>query len=181
VITFDMTNWEAYDFIDAADPRNTQRSANIGAGSQVTAIRWINMRFESFLNSVQSELTFGVNKSNPADQNDFWDFVPAAGINTNGVYGPQSGNFGPGILGSGPFAVRADGLVFVELYTENNLNLGTSGTAGLEARVTSGTLEITFTAVPEPGTLALMSIAGVLACTMSVRRFASRSRLRIGS
>jgi hypothetical protein len=171
IITIDLTNWEAYDDIEA-DTRNTRTTRNIGAGSQVTAIRWINMRFDTFGAAWQADITFGVNNTNPVDQRDFWDFAPAGTVQTGGSYGPQSGNFGAGLFGSGPFTVRADGLLHVELYSFANVNAGTAGQDGLEGRITAGQLEVTFTAVPEPSSWVLIGTA----CTIGA--FGGRRMLR---
>jgi hypothetical protein len=172
-----LTGWEAYDDL-GLDARNTEQVFNIGAGSQVTAVRWVDLAFESFDASSRSALTFSLARSNAVQSTEFWDFAPATALQGPGTYGPLTGNFGPGLLGSGPFSVRNDGQLFVSLYAFPEANAGTTGILGREARISAGTLEVTFIrAVPEPGSIALVCLMGGL-CGMVASRKVILKRVR---
>jgi hypothetical protein len=175
IISFSVAGWEAYDDI-GADLRNTSQSFNIGAGSQITGVRWIGLTFESFGASTRSELVFGLSRPDAVDQTGFWDYNPAAGVNSPGIYGPLSGSFGAGLLGSGPFKVAADGILQVDAYALFDRNAGTTGTAGREALVSAGQLEVTYiSAVPEPSSFVLIAL---IAC-VGGGTYLKRSRRRL--
>lgn len=175
ILNVNLADWQTYDDL-GLDNRNTEQSFNIGAGSQVTAIRWINLNFTSFGASPQSAMTFSVYRTNAVAATEFWDYAPAVNVNTVGTFGPATGNFAAGLFGSGPFTVLNDGVVNVAVYSFPAVNAGTTGTDGREALIAGGTLEITYIrSVPEPSSIALLGIAGLGGCIFAYRRRSRKS------
>ncbi len=153
-IDIDISGWQT--FTTFGNPANTEVFLNIGAGSQVTSIEYSGVTFESLGASWGSEFTMSVNNS---DGSEFFDWSPSE-ENSPGSYGPFSGTFGspPGTGFGGPFTV-ADGTLWVTVYE----SFDDGGVATQDAQVSAGTIRVNFTtaAIPEPGSFALLGLAGL--------------------
>jgi len=145
-----LTGFAATDFF--GDPGNSSISVPLAAGSQITAIDFLDLTFESFGNSLTNEFVVSVNDTPAALL--FWDSVVPGSGNTNGIVGPVTAPFAnPGQFGSGPFTTTS-GALYIETYD-------LFGDPGLDAQVLTGGIVITYTAIPGPGALALLA-AGVV-------------------
>lgn len=135
-------------FGNFSNPSNSYALVNIGAGSVVTAVEYIDVSFESYSPSWMSEVTLSVENS---DASSYWDYTPATGMDSSGIFGPASGFFG----GVNEVFVNGDGLLRV--YAWDSYADGVNP----DAMILTGTIRITYTAVPAPGALALLGLAGV--------------------
>lgn len=148
VLDIDLSGWVTHGgFFDS---QNTSTTVNIGAGSQIAGAEWIDLEFTTLNGSWLSEFTLSLNDS---AINNWWDSTVSA-TDANGNYS-GSGSFPGPIEEGGPFTV-ADGDLYIEVYEQFN----DAGSA-IDASVTSGTLRITYTAVPEPAACAVLGLGGL--------------------
>ena len=163
---------------------NSETRINLGAGSVVTGVEFIDLRFEAFGGSWISDLALSVNN---ADASLFWDWRPGNDTTSNaiknaaGIYGPRTGSFGlvAGITANGSLVsgtgsspgnvLLASGELWATVYDP----FPKDNTA-LEATISSGTLRVTFTAVPEPSTILLIGSALSAVVLVSRRRLTNR-------
>ncbi|MBX9736762.1 MAG: hypothetical protein K2X32_07535 [Phycisphaerales bacterium] len=148
-VTQDLTGWQSDGGFLAAG--NTSATITIPAGSQITAISFEDLEFTTQNGSFLNEFVISVNDGTAGD---FWDFRVST-FNGGGTFGPASGSAPVlGLFGSGPFTTTTD--LFVTVYETFN-------DTGIDAVVASGILTITYTAIPTPGAMALLSLGGLAA------------------
>ena len=151
-VDIDMTGFQVWG--DFLDPQNSDAIVNIGAGSTVTGIEFIDFSFESLGFSWQSEFILSVETG---DAMSYWDWQLAPGTDGPGVFGPVTGAYDGAIgapAGGGSF-VTNDGIIRIYAWE-------TWDDDGLDSVVLSGTLRVTYTAIPAPGALALLGVAGLV-------------------
>lgn len=181
-IDINMAGWN--NLGDFGIAGNSETRINLGAGSVVTGVEFIDLRFEAFGGSWISDLALSVNN---ADASLFWDWRPGndttapAIKNAAGIYGPRTGTFGlvTGITANGSLVsgtgsspgnvLLANGELWATVYDPF-----TKDNTGLEATISSGTLRVTFTAVPEPSTILLIGSALSAVVLVSRRKLAKR-------
>lgn len=132
-------------------------TVNIGAGSTITNIAFTDFTFESFAPSWNSELAVGVSDGAPFST-PYWESdVPGTG-DVSGVFGPVNANFAnPGLYASTEGWTTADGQLTVYVY-----ELFADSTPSPDSTVLTGGITITYDAVPAPGALALLGVAGLV-------------------
>lgn len=154
-VDIDLAGWATFGGYLA--PGNSSTTLNIGAGSQVTNIEWINLTFSTVGFSYREELALSVNEVGGVEA--FWDDTPAVGLDSSGTFGPSTGAFvNPGLLGSGPFTT-VSGNLFVTAYETFN----DGGNTTQDASISAGILRITYVAVPAPSAAALVGLGGLVA------------------
>jgi len=153
-LDIDLAGWVAEG--GYANPGNTSLIVNFSPDTQIIGAEYIDLEFESFGISWNNEFRLSLNDS--IDLVDgFWDAgITGTGSNT-GPFGPASDTFenSPGEIGS-PFTVTT-GELYIETYA--------TWTGGVDDFhiVDSGILRITYkSAVPAPGALALLGLAGLV-------------------
>ena len=165
IININMAGWSNEGNFEV--PGNSEFRANIGAGSIITAVEFIDLQFTALGGSWISDMALSVNNT---DGSVYWDWRPGNDLllatkNGPGTYGPRSGSFGllAGITANGSLVggsspgnvLLANGDLFVTVYDP----FPKDNVPGLEATITSGTLRVTFTAVPEPSSMLLLGCA----------------------
>lgn len=147
--------WSSY-FNPAA---NFGLSVNIGAGSTITAIDWTNITVTALGASYVSEFSVGVCDGALAQGAPYWESNLPGSPNGPGTFGPTTAPFdNPGAYASTEGFTTATGDLFIYTY-----ELFDDGGAGVQDSVVdSGGITITYTAVPAPGALALLGLAGVV-------------------
>lgn len=152
VVDINLANWEV--FGGFANGTNTEVRINVGAGSMIDGYEWIDLDFTAEGFSWRSDLILSVNNSVASE----WMDIGASTDGSPGNYfgsGSWNGTDGFGA----PFSV-ADGEIWVTIYDifEDN-----GGGGAREAIINSGTLRVSFTAVPEPSSALLLvgAVAGL--------------------
>lgn len=150
VVDVDLTGWQATG--DWGSELNSWAMLNIGGESQVTGAEWIDLEFTTADDSWRSELVLSLNTVGGAA--DFWDST-VTDLDSPGTYS-GSGTFpGPATAG-GPFTVDPEGRLYIEVY--DSFEAGTL----VDATISTGTLRVHYTAVPEPAALGTLAFAGGL-------------------
>jgi hypothetical protein len=149
----DLSNWSSYAGFGFSN--NTSLYLDLGAGTLITGFDYSNLSFTTYNGSWLSEFTLSLNTS---DAFEYMDWSPSI-VEDPGTFGPESGSWGglSGVAGpfgaGGSFALLPDGILWVTVYESFN----DAGVA-VDATVTSGTLRIYYTAVPEPATASLLGL-----------------------
>jgi hypothetical protein len=145
-VDIDLSGWVvSAGFSDAG---NSNTTIDIGANSMVTGADWINLQFTPQGASWQSDLVLSLNDSAISA---WWDST-VSDVNAGGTYS-GSGSFPGPAEDGGPFAVLADGELYVEAYDVFDDEPGAP-----DALITSGTLRVYYTQVPEPASLGLLGL-----------------------
>lgn len=153
-----LTGFQSWGFYGTA--ANTSITLNLDAGTQITAIDFVDFTFTAEGNSFENEFVVSVNDSPAAIG--FWDSTVPGALNAPGTFGPISAAFNnPGQFGSGPFTMTTNTL-YIEVY--DTFDDGGVGTR--DAIVNTGGIQITYTPVPGPGALTALA----LGCALSGRR-----------
>lgn len=125
---------------------------------EIIAVDYIDLAFATSSESWLREFVLSVNDN--VDGSRFWDHRPSTVAAPGSFSG--SGTFAnPGLFGSGPFIVSPGDVLFVTVYETFN-------DPGVDATVSTGTLRITYQAIPEPATLGLL--AGALPLALRRRK-----------
>jgi MYXO-CTERM domain-containing protein len=136
----------------------TTTSVNIGAGSTITNVAFTGITFEAFGPSYASEFVVGITSGVAPFTNPYWESQVPGSLDAPGITGPVTANFNnPGLYASTEGFATATGNVTVycyELFNDSSVNP--------DATVSSGGITITYTAVPAPGALALLGLAGIV-------------------
>lgn len=149
VLDINIAGWQADGGYGA--PGNTFVNIPLPVGATIDAAEYINLEYSANGASWRSDLALSLNDSAAAP--DFWDTGIAGAPNSPGVFGPVSGPFAnPGLFGSGPFTLTT-GDLYVTVYD-------TFGDTGIDETITSGIIRVTWT--PEPASLSLLGLAGLL-------------------
>jgi len=132
-------------------------TVNIGAGSTITNIEFTNFTFESFGFSWTNELAVGVTDGLAPFTSPYWESqVPGSG-GAPGVIGPVNAAFNnPGLYLSTEGFATVTGTLTVYVYELLN------DAVNPDATVSSGGITITYTAIPAPGAVALLGLAGLV-------------------
>ena len=150
-------SWESL-----GDALNHQLTFNIGAGSHVVGVSWVDVEGEGLDAagnpggpSWGNEMSMAIGHTgDPAA----WDmkFFPAEGsASAGGPWGPISG--AADLLGDGDdFVVGGDGVLTMEFFESYN-----DHTAGADAHYIGGSVVVEYNAIPAPGALALLGLAGI--------------------
>ncbi|MBC8140627.1 MAG: hypothetical protein H7Y38_04215 [Armatimonadetes bacterium] len=171
VTTVDLTNFSTFN-TGLPGGLNSQVLLALEPNAEVTSITFENLAIELSNGSFGNEFVISANQSaNTGAAGTFWDYSPFPDADSAATpLGPISGAFTnpSNQFNSGPFTLLPDGQLLLYVYETFN-----DGGAGIDARVTSGTLTITTTVatvVPEAGTLALVLPALGLIGAVVVRR-----------
>jgi len=149
-LDIDLTGWQTAGRWDHA--LNSDAFVDIGPGSALTSAEWIDLEINSQGVSWLSDFIISLNDSAITQ---WWDST-VSDTDGGGTY-TGSGSFpGPNFDG-GPFSVLDDGLVYIQVYESFDDN-----GEGLDTIVTTGTLRLHFTPIPEPAALAGLGAAGLL-------------------
>lgn len=172
-VDVDLAGWQVY--TEFGDPINSETFLNLGAGATITGFEYLGLSFTTAGDSLMNELVLSVNDMSAAS---YLDWNPATTA-LAGTFGPASGSWGDGDLGTrgglfGPGASFqvADGNIWVTVYETADSPLGDPDAATLlDATIDAGTLRIHYTlaAVPEPASYGLMAL-GLLGLAAVVRR-----------
>jgi hypothetical protein len=150
-LVINLAGWQADGGYGA--PTNTGQSFPLGIGTQITGASYSDLIFTAQGASWRDDFVLSVNDDLAGLL--FWDHKPAPGINSPGVFGPASAAFAnPGLFFSGPFTMTTPNL-FVTVYDLFN-------DAGIDEVVQQGTLTIDYIPIPEPASLALLALGGLV-------------------
>jgi hypothetical protein len=171
-VEIDLAGWVAFDFL--GDSENTSVRLELdnpwAAPLRITGARWENLLYESEGDAWGEDLVLSLNVSTLANEaGSFWDVLVNPGAEGQGVWGPLSGVFGQDgeqMSPTGPFNLLDDGILHVELYTAFNMN----GSGVRDLIITSGRLFVTYSAVPEPGSMLLLGCAAAGGIGWGARR-----------
>jgi len=150
-IDIDLAGWS----VDGQylNPGNTSASFALPVGAQIVGAEYIDLAFETFGGSWQSELRLSLNDDELGGG--FWDVRPEGALNDAGPYGPTSGTFADATVSiGGPFDVLS-GNLYVEVYST------WGGTEPGDHVISGGILRIEW--IPTPGTAGLLGLAGLAA------------------
>jgi hypothetical protein len=149
-----MAGWQS----DAGFPGfGTSTTVDIGAGSTITNIEFTNFVFEAFAASWTADLAVGVSDGPAPFTVSYWESQVPGNSNAPGVLGPVNAAFdNPGLYLSDEGFSTVDGLLVVYVYELFN------DTVAPDAIVSSGGITITYTAIPAPGAVALLGLAGLV-------------------
>lgn len=164
-IEVDLTGWETYGgFANQLNTRQLIELNNPGSEPlQIVAARWENVSFTSVGGSWRSEVILSLNTST---ESSFWDQQLAPGLGSPGDYS-GSGVFGEGGSTFGaPFALLPDNALLVYVYE----SFDDAGPTGLDAVFSGGKLLVTYTAVPEPGSLGLVAAIAAVGTGLTWQR-----------
>lgn len=167
-VDLDLTGWKT--FAGFGSPLNSQTFLAIGAGTQVIGFEYSNISITTANGSWLDEVVISLNSSDGLEYMDWTPSLISGEGSDVGLSGSWNGPNGqPGPFGEGAsFAALGDGILWVTIYEAFN-DAGNS----LDATITSGTLRIFLSPVPEPGTYGLMAL-GLLGIGAFVRRRQSR-------
>lgn len=148
----DLSGWQSSNGYGGSG--NTNLTISLPAGTEIKNIFYTNLAFATQGDSWLRELVISVNDSF-AGVGGFWDHNPS-NTAAGGVFGPAAGAFpDPGLFASGPFTMSTNQL-YIETYERFT-------DPGVNAIISSGTLEIVYTLVPTPGAAALLGLGGLMA------------------
>ncbi len=132
---------------------NTSASFALPVGAQIVGAEYIDLDFETFGFSWNSELRLSLNDGELGGG--YWDAGIEGTSNVSGPFGPVSGTFADASVQiGGPFDVLS-GELYVETYATY-----TGGTADFHT-INSGMLRIEW--IPTPGAAGLLGLAGLAA------------------
>lgn len=151
-IDVDLAGWVAEG--GYTNPGNTNLTINLPVGAQVLSAEYIDLEFESFGISWNSELRLSLNDSVDFIGG-FWDVGIIGTGDTSGPFGPVSETFAnsPGI--GGPPIDLTTGELYIEIYATF-----TGGVDDFHV-ISAGTLRIEW--VPAPGAAGLLALGGLAA------------------
>lgn len=148
-IDFDLTGIESYGGL--GDLLNTTVALEIPVGEAILTIEWENVVGDGGGGpSWGNEMAFMIFEG--ANQIGYVNFFPSEGSATaGGVWGPASGGIN---LAANEIVNTGNGLSleFFELYDDG---------PGANSTYSSGTVTVTYGAIPAPGALALLGLAGL--------------------
>ena len=157
-VTIDLAG--IYSMNGAGDAENTVLSFDVGAGMNVIGISYSDVSGMGIdADGADGGPSWGNEMrtlvSNSASEGVNWGYFPAEGSGSAG--GPWSADDASYDLVALEldFVTGDDGLVFVEFYE------GYNDHAGADAMYTSGSLTIHTAAIPAPGAIALLGVAGL--------------------
>jgi hypothetical protein len=166
-IDVNLAGWTS--FGDLTRPNNSQTFLNIVPGAMVTGFEFIGLSFSTENGSWLSELVLSVNSS---DGSSWMDWSPSS-VDDPGSESGLNGSFGgpvgaPGPFGEGGAFFADDGVLWVTVYDAFDDPAGDTGLLA-DAVISSGTLRIYVSAVPEPGSYGMMAL-GLIGIGAFVRR-----------
>lgn len=167
-VDIDLTGWTTY--AGFGNAMNSQVFLAVGAGTQVLGFEYSNLSITTSNGSWLDELVISLNTSDGFEYMDWTPSLISDAGSESGLSGSWNGPNGqPGPFGEGAsFAALGDGILWVTVYEAFN-----DGGDALDATITSGTLRIFLSPVPEPGTYGLMAL-GLFGIGAFVRRRQSR-------
>ena len=159
-------------FADFFSGANDSKSITIFPFARIVAVQWEGLVFNTENGSFLDEFALSVQtNADSIFEAKTWDVEPAEGLRMEGTYS-GSGTFSdPGLAGTGPFNLLADGKLVVSVYE----SFDDGGETVRDAVITDGKLVIRATAVPEPSSMVIVSVVGVAAITYRRLR---RNRMR---
>lgn len=155
VLVIDVGGWTADGGYGSG--LSTNATYNLGVGTTIDDASF-DITWTAPSPSWMSELVLSLNDS-IAFVGGFYDTLPGAQDGSMDFPGTSSAaaNFAAsaGGFAGGPFTLTT-GQLYVEIYDLFN-------DAGIDQRIDSGTITITYTPVPAPGAMALLGVAGLVA------------------
>lgn len=182
-VQIDLTDWVVFDFLGG--PGNTFQRLELhnpwGTQLRITGARWENVLYEAEGEAWGEDLVISLNDSAVVNQaGRFWDVLINPGAEGAGEWGPISGIFGQDgeqTSPTGPFNLLDDGILHVEVYTAYLMN----GSGVRDLLIKSGSLVVTYSAVPEPSSMLLLGCAAAGGIGWGVRRRGQRRRQSVAA